>query len=183
MDEPGWISFSEAASTVAMHLCSDLEDASRRIRDACAQNRIYSMKAPFEKVGASQISILPIESWSKISFTDWRNRKVDFDGPDEDGCNTIIMLREIQFTNWLEESRALQMGISFPPPKPQRRAPTQRKRQAAKLAIEALWPLGIPDDIENPIIEKNVGDWLKNNGKSVPSRDTILRAADRKSSN
>ena len=55
-----------------------------------------------------------------------------------------------------------------------------RKRDLAERAINALWPNGVPPELQNKKIEKRVGEHLKQQGLLQISRDTILRAAGRK---
>jgi hypothetical protein len=50
---------------------------------------------------------------------------------------------------------------------------------AVQEAIDAIWK-GQIDGVSNGDLVKRVSDWLETRGKSVPSRDTILRKAGRK---
>jgi hypothetical protein len=55
-----------------------------------------------------------------------------------------------------------------------------RKLDLAKRAIKHLWPDGVPDDLLNKQIEKEVSAHLKQHGSPNISRETILRAAGRR---
>ncbi|WP_166299573.1 hypothetical protein [Bradyrhizobium sp. 2S1] len=81
------------------------------------------------------------------------------------------MLNEDDFKRWLSGEV-----------KPERRPKSIRltKRNTSREAIEFLWPAGIPDGLANQDIVKRVSDRLKEEGLTVPSPDTILRAAERK---
>ena len=57
---------------------------------------------------------------------------------------------------------------------------SSQKRDQAREAVKALWPDGVPNNLLNKQIEKEIGDWLKAKGQLEISRDTILRAAGRK---
>jgi hypothetical protein len=65
----------------------------------------------------------------------------------------------------------------------QRRQPRGNPaRVAARRAIDALYPNGVPDqaNISNARLCRATGEWLKRNGYANISDDTILRAAGRR---
>jgi hypothetical protein len=90
--------------------------------------------------------------------------------PDYAADGWMVLVNEDDFRHWLN---------SEPQPCP-RSITRRRKRSAAEQAIEALWPKGIPDGVANKEVVKQVSDWLKKEGLTVPHPDTILRAAGRK---
>jgi hypothetical protein len=68
-------------------------------------------------------------------------------------------------------------------PERQRRQPRGNPaRDSAQRAIDALYPSGVPDQatISNARLCRAAGEWLKRNGYTNVSDDTILRAAGRR---
>jgi hypothetical protein len=166
MHEPGWISFYEAAH-VLREQGMGWAEACKLLRAACRDELLTTMVAPNdEPVGA-----LPIEFWKRVAPSEWRQRDVDHDGPDADGCPLVVMLNEDDFNRW--RSKAAEPAE---PAKPR----SSRKRDLARQAIEALWPDGVPQELINDRIEDAVVKRLKAKGLPEISRDTILRAAGRK---
>ena len=100
MDEPGWLSLDEAALEVERSFGISRAVARKRIRQACAEQLITSMKAPYDG-GYEDGHQLPFEFWSPVAPSEWRQREVDYDGPDKDGCETVVMLREADYRHWL----------------------------------------------------------------------------------
>jgi hypothetical protein len=169
--EPDWISFHEAATEIQRVRGLDRARARQQLRAACADERIHSRQAPYETKDQWFSFAEPSEYWRPIKPSEWRNGEVDYDNHDTEGNKVMVMLSEVQFRDWLAT-----------PPKPQslRLVRKQRKRDAAKAAIAALWPRGIPEGVSNSDLECKVGAWLKEKKLTAPSRDTILRATGRK---
>ena len=94
MNEPGWLSFYEVALEVEQSFGISRAVARKRIRQACAEQLITSMKAPYDDGGYDDGHQLPFEYWSPVAPSEWRQREVDYDGPDKNGCETVVMLRE-----------------------------------------------------------------------------------------
>jgi hypothetical protein len=164
MHEPGWLTFYTAAREIEQRFGGSQAEAQAKLREACADQWIRSIKAPIEEQGR-----LPIEFWTRVAPSEWREREVDYDGPDADGCEIEAMINESDFRYWLDGRQG-----------PAANRPTH-KRDLAQQAINALWPNGIPKSLLNKQIEKQVGNWLKEQGFPPISRDTILRAAGFKS--
>lgn len=161
MLEPGWIDFYTAAVDVARLRQSSVAEAQASLREACLAESIRSMKAPYDE------GQLPFEFWTRVAHHEWRERNVDYDGPDSDGCKVVVMLNEDDFRHWLRPKSLTLKRIS-------------RKRISAADAIAAIWPDGIPEGVTNPELDRRVNIWLKDNRLAELSLDTILRAADRK---
>jgi hypothetical protein len=162
MNEPGWLTFYTAARTIEQRLGGSQAEAQAKLRRACADEKIRSMKAPYEEPGQ-----LPIEYWKRVAPGEWRKREVDYDGPDADGCAIEVMINETDFQHWL--------GKDAVGNKPKSRLP----RDVAKQAISELYPKGT-DTLTDRELVKQVGKWLEQHNTGDISRDTILRAADRK---
>ena len=62
---------------------------------------------------------------------------------------------------------------------PRPRGPHRRARNAAKLALDTLYPEGIPNKLWKTLTA-DVNDWLAKNNESLVSVDTVRRAAKRK---
>ena len=88
---------------------------------------------------------------------------------DSDGCSYFVSVSKIDFQKWLRAKQS-------------RKAVPSRKLDLAKQAVNALWPNGIPESVLNKQIETEVSNYIKTNYKPNVeiSRDTILRAANRK---
>jgi hypothetical protein len=95
MHEPGWISFYSAAADIRQRCGGSLADAQGRLRHACADGRMRSMKAPLDP------EVLPLEYWTGLAPSEWRVREPDYDGPDADGCEVVVMINEDDFRPWL----------------------------------------------------------------------------------
>jgi hypothetical protein len=112
MIEPGWIGFYTAARELQKRNGGSLADAQRKLRQACEDGRIRSMKAPYDGEG-ERSSIFPIVFWVRVAPSEWREREVDYDGPDKDGCQIEVMLSEDDVQHWLDqpaEQKANQRG-------------------------------------------------------------------------
>jgi hypothetical protein len=163
MHEPGWISFYSGALEIEERVGVGQADARKRLRAACREEMIISMKAPCDEPAGQ----LPFEFWKRVAPREWRKRDVDYDGPDADGCEIEVMLKEDDFRRWLDR-------LDKPASKPTR---ASRRQYLAKQAIDALQ---LPDNLPNSELEKRVGDWLKAKHQLSVSRTTILRAAGRR---
>jgi hypothetical protein len=158
MDEPGWITFYTAA-----HLLREQgkgwAEACKLLRAACRDEDITSMAAPDDEPAG----VLPIEYWRRIAPSEWKEREVDYDSPDADGCLTVVMLKEDDFNRWRSK---LAM-----PTKP------SRKSRQLELVKHALAALDLPAHLSYPEAEQRVAEWFKQQGISrVPARSTIIRA-------
>jgi hypothetical protein len=176
MDEPGWIDFHTAAAEMAQDYKSSQGRERQRLREACRDGQIISMKAPYD--GPSECDFarqLPKEFWVPVAPHEWRERDVDYDGPEANGSATRVMLNEKDWEYWRGTLKPPKQGLSVR----SGRTP-QRKRDAAKDAIKAMWPQGIPEGMANKDLVSKVAAWQEEQGHSVPSSDTILRAAGRK---
>jgi hypothetical protein len=96
MDEPGWLTFYTAAREIEQRFGGSQAEAQAKLRQACADQKIRSRKAPIEKQGR-----LPFEFWTRVAPREWREREVDYDGPDADGCAIEVMINESDFRHWL----------------------------------------------------------------------------------
>jgi hypothetical protein len=102
MDEPGWLTFYTAARQVEQRRAVSQAGAQAMLRQACRDEKMRSMKAPYE----GEQDQLPFELWTRLAPRDWRERDVDYDGPDADGCWTIVMINEADFLRWLDQEAA-----------------------------------------------------------------------------
>jgi hypothetical protein len=165
MHEPGWISFYAAAAEIRQRFDCGWADAKAKLRSACADQAIDTMKAPLDP------DVMPREMWKPIAPSKWHEGQPDHDdGPDEYGCILTVMVNENDFQRWRD--RELKPQIAKPS--------AQRKRNSARQAIDTLWSDGIPDGVASKEIIKAVADFLKAEGVTVPGSDTILRAAGRR---
>jgi hypothetical protein len=163
MNEPAWFTFYTAAREIKHRLGGSEAVAQARLRRACADEKIRSMKAPYDDGNQ-----LPIEFWTRIAPSEWLERQVDYDGPDADGSAIEVMISEADFQSWLGDAVPLS---------------TQRTaylRASAKQAISELWPDGVPDCLPSTDLYQKVGDWHKAKSLRVPSRTTVFRAAGRR---
>jgi hypothetical protein len=154
--EEGWITFYTAA-----HLLREQgmgwAEACKLLRAACRDEDITSMAAPDDEPAG----VLPIEYWKRIPPSDWKEREVDYDGPDGDGCQVVVMLKEDDVARW-------QSKLAVPKTKP-------RASPKNKLAQLALAELNLPANTPDPDAEKQVNDWLKANNYPSISKSTIVR--------
>jgi hypothetical protein len=104
MDEEEWITFYDASHEVEQTFGISRAAAQKRLRQACADQLITSKKAPYEK----DAGLFPIEFWSPVAPGEWRQREVDYDGPDKDRCEIAVMLRETDYRYWLKQQCAPQ---------------------------------------------------------------------------
>jgi hypothetical protein len=165
MNEEDWLTFYETANEIEQRSGVSRAVARKRLRQACADQLITTLKAPYDE----QAGLMPIEFWSPIAPSEWRQREVDYDGPDKDGCPTVVMIREGDYRHWLNAASDVRRNKGSP------------KRDLARQAVEEIWPDAIiPKEVSNWQIERQVADRLKQQGRSDIGRDTILRAAGRK---
>jgi hypothetical protein len=165
MDEEGWITFYTAAKELEQAFGISWAAAQKRLRQACAEQLITSMKAPYDEPAGE----LPFEYWTRVAPSEWREREVDCDGPDKEGCPTEVMIRDADYRHWLN-------GLSGTRSVPNR----SPKQELVKRIIKDIWPDNIPRGTLNKQIERQVGERLKQQGHPHISSDTILRAAGRK---
>lgn len=167
-DPSNWINFYTAAAQIEKCFGCSRGQARTRLRRAFMDEELLSKKAPYEVTKGSFNFSEPVEEWTSIPPSEWRNREVDYDN-----VKAMVMVYEKKFGEWLAQQK--------PPPISKPRAVTRRrKRCAAQQAAKDLWPDGIPGGIASPDIVKQVGDRLKQEGLTVPCPDTILRAVGRK---
>ena len=167
MTEPGWITFYTAAREVHQRIGGNRAEAQMKLRRACGDGLIRTMKAPYE----NEHTQLPFDIWTRVAPREWREREVDYDGPDADGCKMVAMIHEDDFRQWLNNTIADALS-----PKDRR----SRQQDLVREAINAVWPDGGWKHLSNPQIEKQVGDWLKAQGRPAVKRDAILRATGRR---
>jgi len=167
MTEDDWVYFYTAAHEIEGRKGVSRTVARKQLRQACADELITTMRAP-----SDDGSLLPIEFWQRVSPQEWREHRPepDYYRPDADGCETEIMIYEADFRSWLDGPSKSRAQISR----------ASRKRDLAKQAVEHIWSNGIPAEILNKQIVKQVADYLKRQGISDISSDTILRAAGKK---
>ena len=162
MTEEGWITFYMAAHLLREQGMGWAEGC-KLLRAACRDEDITTMSAPNDE------GVLPIEFWQRIAPSEWRQRDVDYDGPDADGCKMVVMLKEDDFNRW-------QSKLAVPTERPEARRPV-RKSQQLELVKRALADLKLPDGVSNPEAEQRVTEWCNRQGISrVPGRSTIIRA-------
>jgi hypothetical protein len=124
MNEPGWITFYAGAREIGQRLGVNQAEAQAKLRRACADQQIRSMKAPYEDLGQ-----LPFEFWTRVAPSEWGEREVDdYDGPDADGCPIEVMINETEFRDWLNKQ----------PYKDKQSAPAQKKARGKCPRIKAL---------------------------------------------
>jgi hypothetical protein len=163
MREWEWVNFYSAALKVARAFGINRALAEKRLRQACAEELIRSMIVPWDEDSQGQPLQLPYEFWTRVSPDEWRSRAVDYDS------GTYVMLHETEFRDWLSGQD-----------KPKAQSRGQPRRQPAKEAIDALYPNGIDPGVKNMDIVYEVGQWLRDRSRPVPSNETILRAAGRR---
>jgi hypothetical protein len=189
----GWVFFS--ASSPWLYSATELlreklgvsqGAAEVKLRKACGEGMVRSMKALCDLGATKRFGAPCIESfknWDRIAPKEWREREVDFDPQPEPsqepqpkwapkgsswvhhGFEIVVSSDDLDFAFWPDA-----------PPGPK----GTRKAGLVQQAIEAVWPGGVPKDLLNKQIEREVGDWLKQRGYPPISRDTILRTAGRK---
>jgi hypothetical protein len=96
-EEEDWVTFYPAADVVAQRLGVSRTLARKQLREVCATGLVETMKAPCDP------NRMPREFWTRVAPGAWREREVDYDGPDNDGCKIVVMIREADFRDWLDK--------------------------------------------------------------------------------
>jgi hypothetical protein len=99
MEEPGWLTFYTAAREVEQRRAVSQAEAQAMLRQACRDEKMRSMKAPHK----GEQDQLPFGLWTRLAPRNWRERDVDYDGPNADGYWTIVMISEADFQHWLHQ--------------------------------------------------------------------------------
>jgi hypothetical protein len=160
-----WISFYMATIEIEKRLSISHAEARRRLRGACAEARIRSLKEHREEFE------LPAYKRTVIAPREWREREVDYDGPDPEGFLTSVEVNEGDFQYWLK-------GLPLP------EVPNQRDTEIRKLLEAGKYP---PDKMSWKEFCGKVRDgadgWTKTGGelKEAPgfSQKQIQRAVKR----
>jgi hypothetical protein len=159
-----WITFSEAAEIIRVRLAYTAGRAEAVMRQAKASGEIRESVPPPLLVADDGLM-----GWNKSGVS----RRYSAD----------------DLLDWLaRQSTPIQDQPPSEPQLEQPKARTQAKRDRVRMAVEALWPAGVPAAavLANSRLCKTVGDWLKADCKkqglpvTIISDDTILRAVDRK---
>jgi hypothetical protein len=151
----GWISFDVAIEEIRSRLGMSPGFAETKLREICASGSIRAIKFDLRPF------LMFPEEPGPIGLSEWGRDMPDYIHP---------AVSSEDFRYWLNKQA--------PPPAPEPRS--SQKRDQARQAVDALWPQGIPTELLNKQIEKEIGEWLKAKGLPEVSRDTILRAAGRK---
>jgi hypothetical protein len=180
-----WFFFYTAAGVIEDRLGVPGGVAQRKLREACASGDIRSKWLVPSGSGEWRYETVKPSEWAKDQMDlEWLRRDdvvdtlkeeadpLDELEPDPDNLPgpAGIYVNGDDFRYWLDKLK--------PPAEPAARSP--HKRDFARQAVDVLWPDGVPEELINKQIEKQVGDWLKAKGLPEISRDTILRAAGRK---
>jgi hypothetical protein len=166
MTERPWLNFYFAANEIEQRLGVSGGMAMRMLRQACASGDVRSRRQPCNP--ATGVDEGPHEP---VKPSDWTRGEVDLEF-DAHGCGYFVDVDEADFRYWLNSAT-----------KNNAQKVTNRgspKRRLAEHAIKKLWPGGIPSNLLNKQIEKEVADWLKQQDLAQVSPDTILRAAGKK---
>ena len=103
MNEDDWLPFYSAAGEMEQRNGMSRAQARKQVRQACADQLITSMKAPCDDGHR-----LPFEFWKRIAPKEWREREVDYDEQDAEGCEIEVMIFEPDFRSWIEQQCAPQ---------------------------------------------------------------------------
>jgi hypothetical protein len=170
LDEPGWLSLYEAAQEIAQQSGVSWAEALLRLRQGCIDQKLHSMKAPIDDGNT-----LPREFWVRVAHSEWREREVDYDGPDADGCKTVVMIDEADFRSWLK-------GVY--PEQPIRKAQARGKVPLIMGYLTEMFPTekypnGVPDPAHCPR-KKLKDELIARDKKKLASLhdDTLRRAID-----
>jgi hypothetical protein len=167
-----WLNFHYAVMEIKAKLGVSIGKAQSILRQLCGSGEVRSQKQPYTTTVLDEFQ--GGGPPQKIEPCEWREREIDL-MTDDDGCRYIVDVRKGDFGYWLDQQK---------PAKPKTKATP--KLDLAKLAIQALWPHGIPKELMHKQIEAPMADWItvhcKRNNLPRPniSRDTLLRAAGRK---
>ena len=166
MKEDDWLDFHEAAREVERRFRMSPGAAQAKLRELCASGAVRSWKEPYSFVACQpQGEGPPVH----IEPSEWRQREIDV-MTDRDGCKYWVDVSKIDLEHSL--NRAVKSDVQ--------KKRGSRKLDLAKRAIKHLWPDGVPDDLLNKQIQKEVSAYLKQHGSPNISRETILRAAGKK---
>jgi len=166
MTTDDWLDFLEAASNIERSLRISPGAAQSKLREICASGVVRSRKEPYSFVARQpQGEGPPVH----IEPSEWRQREIDV-MTDRDGCKYWVDVSKIDLEHSL--NRAVKSDVQ--------KKRGSRKLDLAKRAIKHLWPDGVPDDLLNKQIQKEVSAYLKQHGSPNISRETILRAAGKK---
>jgi hypothetical protein len=148
MTEKEWLSFHSAAQEIERIKGVSRGKAQSILRQLCATGEVRSVKEPYSIVNNEPQGEGPPE---RIEPSEWRNRDIDL-MTDSDGCRYLVDVSEADLRHWLGK------------PEPKRQSPA-RKRDIALEAINATFGNTILPNIPNSQIEKQAGEWLKQNGR------------------
>jgi hypothetical protein len=160
MYEPGWLSFYAAALEIEQRFRLSRAEARKKLRKACADQQIDTMKVPCEEPGP-----LPFEFWTRIAPGEWSEREADYDGPDADGCTTEVMVFEKDFQYWLGQHS-----------QQQEKKQTRGKVPLIIKHLQEMFPESVPDPA---ICPRKVlkDDLIKKDKKLVTLDDATLKRA------
>jgi hypothetical protein len=96
-----WRSFGSATLAIEKRLRVSRGEAARRLRHACAEARVRSIKEFREEFE------MPPHRSEVIPPSEWRDREVDYDGPDADGSLSYIEISDGDFNYWLAQQPIL----------------------------------------------------------------------------
>lgn len=167
-----WLNFHYAVLEIKAKLGVSIGKAQSILRQLCGSGEVQSQKQPYTTTVLDEFQ--GEGPPQKIEPCEWRDHEIDL-MTDNDGCRYIVDVCKSDFGYWLYQQK---------PAKPKTKATP--KLDLAKLAIQALWPNGIPKELMHKQIEAPMADWItvhcKRNNLPRPniSRDTLLRAAGRK---
>ena len=159
------LAFYSACQEIERSLGISPGQAQAKLRELCRSGEVRSWREPYSIQGGEPQGEGPSE---RIEPSEWRQREIDL-MTDSDGCRYFVSVSETDFQKWLRTKQS-------------RKTVPSRKLDLAKIAVNALWPNGIPESVQNKQIETEVSNYIKTNYKPniEISRDTILRAANRK---
>jgi hypothetical protein len=176
-----WITFTEAVEIVRAHLGASIGRSEAVTNEARASGEVRFQNS------ADPVLLLADDGVVGMSLRPGAQHKA---GVTADGkpiihrtiSTSMSQISKDDLQDWL--SRHHTEAAASPEPKPR----AQNKRSRVAVAIQELWPNGLPDQslLSNSLLCKKVGDWLKadcqkqNVPVAIPSDDTILRAAGRK---
>jgi hypothetical protein len=168
-DGDDWIAFGEAARKIEERLKVSVGRSEVTLRDLCASGEVRSVRIKYDIDPSDPYDpdAMPVEV-KMVRPSEWRTTEADLDG--------FIEVSEGDLEYWLGEQGAPPAAAIERQTVPR----TQWKQALVRKAIAELWPDVIPEDLVNGQIEQRIGERLKRMGAPPISRDTILRAAGRK---
>jgi hypothetical protein len=164
MNETGWLTFYTGAREIEQQRGVNQAEAQAKLRLACAEQKIRSMKAPYEELNHNLRQVLPFEFWTRVAPRERREREVDYDGPDDDGCPIEVMINETEFLDWLNKQQ----------PEPAKKAVGKQPRIICLLAL--LYPKSVPDPGLCPRIVLRA-DLLRRDPSLAPLDEGTLKSA------